>query len=278
MRPLVVVMDGTLIGQDVTVGLILAGTGGWPHRLYRLMRLWRTKGGGLAKDSLVSGMKLSAERLTYHQGVIALCQKAKSEGRLVVLATASPRVLAAQVADYLGFFDLVLGSDATVNLKSQAKARALVDRYGVKGFDYAGNSMQDLAVWVQADTAYLVHPDFGVQGALLNVHDKIVPLGIDLGLMQSLRRRIFTALGVSIVAFLWFLLGPVGLIPSPFWPIIIFIFFLGIMLLKDVENQSAMMRGKTPPVLAYSPKIQCLFGGIMVLGSFIALALMPFLV
>jgi hypothetical protein len=137
--------------------------------------------------------------------------------------------------------------------------------------------MQDLAVWASAHTAYLVHPDFGVQGALLKLHDNIVPLGIDAGLMQSLRRRIFTALGAAIVAFLLFVLGPVGSIPSPFWPIIIFVFFLGIMLLKDIENQSAMMRGKTAPVLAYSPKIQLLFGAVMVLGSFIVLAVMPFL-
>ena len=277
MRPLVVDMDGTLIGHDVTVALVFAGTRTWPHRLYRLLRLWFTKGGGMAKDSLVSKVTLSPERLTYNRGVVALCQKAKAEGRTVVLATASPQILAQRVADHLGCFDLVLGSDATVNLKSQAKAQALVDRYGAGGFDYAGNSMQDLAVWKQAHTAYLVHPDFGVQGALLNAHDTIVPVSMDPSLMESLRRRVFMALFVAIMAFLWVVFGPDKTL-GPFWPVGIFVFCLGVMLLKDIPDQQAMMQNKTPPLLIYSPKLQALFSALMLIGSLVALAVMPFLV
>lgn len=276
MRPLVVDMDGTLIAHDVTVALVVAKTGAWPHRLYRLLRLWCTQGGGMAKDSLMSQVTLSPEHLTYHKGVVALCQKAKAEGRTVVLATASPQVLAQRVADYVGCFDLVLGSDATVNLKSGAKAQALVDRYGPQGFDYAGNSMQDLAVWQQAHTAYLVHPDFGVQGALLQAHDTIIPVSMDPSLMESLRRRVFMALAVSIMAFLWVLFGPDKTL-GPFWPVALFIFFLGVMLLKDIPDQQAMMHNQAPPVLIYSPKVQALFGGIMVVGSLVAIILMPFL-
>jgi hypothetical protein len=242
-----------------------------------LLRLWFTKGGGMAKDSLVSKVTLSPERLTYNRGVVALCQKAKAEGRTVILATASPQILAQRVADHLGCFDLVLGSDATVNLKSQAKAQALVDRYGAGGFDYAGNSMQDLAVWKQAHTAYLVHPDFGVQGALLNAHDTIVPVSMDPSLMESLRRRVFMALFVAIMAFLWVVFGPDKTL-GPFWPVGIFVFCLGVMLLKDIPDQQAMMQNKTPPLLIYSPKIQALFSALMVLGSLVTLAVMPFLV
>ncbi|MFM7630279.1 MAG: haloacid dehalogenase-like hydrolase [Alphaproteobacteria bacterium] len=277
MRPLVVDMDGTLIGHDVTVALAFAATGTWPHRLFRLLRLWYTQGGGTAKDSLVSSVTLSPERLTYHAGVVALCQQARAEGRTVVLATASPQVLAQRVADYVGCFDLVLGSDATVNLKSGAKAQALVYRYGPQGFDYAGNSMQDLAVWKQAHTAYLVHPDFGVQGALLHTHDTIVPVRMDPSLMESLRRRVFMALAVAIMAFLWVLFGPDRTL-GPFWPVAIFGFCLGVMLLKDIPDQQAMMKNQSPPLLIYSPKIQALFGGMMVVGSLLALMVMPFLV
>jgi hypothetical protein len=39
-----------------------------------------------------------------------------------------------------------------------------------------------------------------------------------------------------------------------------------------------MMKNKTPPLLIYSPKIQALFSALMVLGSLVTLAVMPFLV
>ena len=50
------------------------------------------------------------------------------------------------------------------------------------------------------------------------------------------------------------------------------------MLLKDIPDQQAMMHNQAPPVLIYSPKVQALFGGIMVVGSLVAIILMPFLV
>jgi hypothetical protein len=50
------------------------------------------------------------------------------------------------------------------------------------------------------------------------------------------------------------------------------------MLLKDIPDQQAMMQNKTPPLLIYSPKIQALFSGAMVVGSLATLAVMPFLV
>jgi 4-hydroxybenzoate polyprenyltransferase len=58
-------------------------------------------------------------------------------------------------ADY-GFSDRIYASDGAVNLKGAAKARALVADMGERGFDYAGNSATDLAVWQHAENALVV--------------------------------------------------------------------------------------------------------------------------
>ena len=64
--------------------------------------------------------------------------------------------LEAKIADYLGFFDEVLGSDGVWNLRGSAKADILGERFGIKGFDYAGNAEADLPVWEKCREAIVV--------------------------------------------------------------------------------------------------------------------------
>ncbi|MDP3897502.1 MAG: UbiA family prenyltransferase, partial [Mesorhizobium sp.] len=56
-------------------------------------------------------------------------------------------------------FDLVLATDGTHNLTSGRKCAALTEAYGDGGFDYAGNSRHDLAVFDAAREAWIVAPD-----------------------------------------------------------------------------------------------------------------------
>ena len=65
--------------------------------------------------------------------------------------------MAKPVADYTGLFDEVLGSDGRTNLRSENKLKALVAKFGERGFDYAGNSSADLAVWRGAREAIVVN-------------------------------------------------------------------------------------------------------------------------
>src|SRR6185312_5383595 len=64
--------------------------------------------------------------------------------------------MAKPVADYIGIFDEVLASDGTTNLRSRNKLKLLVEKFG-HGFDYAGNSSADLAVWRGAREAIVVN-------------------------------------------------------------------------------------------------------------------------
>ena len=51
----------------------------------------------------------------------------------------------------------MLGSDGKTNLRAANKLKALTEKFGERGFDYAGNSAPDLAVWRGAREAIVVN-------------------------------------------------------------------------------------------------------------------------
>ncbi len=79
------------------------------------------------------------------------------------LATASHHALAERIDEHLGIFNGVIASDPTQNLYAQRKRDALVAGFGAGGFDYAGNSHDDLPAWSSARRAILVNPELGVE-------------------------------------------------------------------------------------------------------------------
>src|SRR4029434_9315818 len=74
----------------------------------------------------------------------------------VFLATASDVELARDMGNYLGVFREVLASDGGTNLRGATKAAKLVELFGEKGFDYAGDSSVDFPVWEKAREAIVV--------------------------------------------------------------------------------------------------------------------------
>jgi 4-hydroxybenzoate polyprenyltransferase len=112
---------------------------------------------------LAATFALDAASLPYNSDVVTLIQSARSEGRKVVLATASHVTLAAQIANHLGLFDEVLATSGATNLSAERKRDVLVQRFGRQGFDYAGNSRDDLPVWAAARSAYIVNAGMGVE-------------------------------------------------------------------------------------------------------------------
>jgi hypothetical protein len=67
------------------------------------------------------------------------------------------------VAKHLGIFTHVFCTDPTVNLSGHRKKELLVERFGRRGFDYAGNASPDLHIWTEARHAILVNPDPGIE-------------------------------------------------------------------------------------------------------------------
>jgi hypothetical protein len=95
--------------------------------------------------------------LPYNEPFLAFLREQKNAGRKLVLATAFDEKGAMLVANHVGLFDEVLASDGKTNLRGKNKLKALAKKFGERGFDYAGNSSADLAVWRGAREAIVVN-------------------------------------------------------------------------------------------------------------------------
>jgi 4-hydroxybenzoate polyprenyltransferase/phosphoserine phosphatase len=146
---LVVDLDGTLIETDMLQESVLSLFTNHPGKVFNLP-IWLFQGRAALKRRLAQLANIDFETLPLNQALIAFLRTEKARGRQLVLATASDSALATPIAQRLGLFERVLASDGGVNLKGQTKADRLVELYGDKGFDYAGNDAPDLAVWKHA--------------------------------------------------------------------------------------------------------------------------------
>lgn len=153
--PLVVDLDGTLIKTDLLHESANACVVASPLGFLRVLNALMQGKAGL-KESLATNFQLSVADLPFNQGVLAWLDQQKRLGRYIVLATASHKALADQVAAHLGLFDEVLATDAGINLKSAAKRDLLISKFGERGYDYVGNDLADLTVWAAAHKAYVV--------------------------------------------------------------------------------------------------------------------------
>jgi 4-hydroxybenzoate polyprenyltransferase len=162
-KPIVVDLDGTLIRSDVLVESGFAFLKSAPHRFLEPVR-WLAAGGKAAlKSRLAEHAHIDVSVLPYNVQVLEWLREERTAGRSLVLATASHERFATEIAQHLGLFDKVFATNEQVNLSSHNKRDALVAEYGEKGFDYVGNSHDDVSVWASADRAYIVDPLAGVE-------------------------------------------------------------------------------------------------------------------
>lgn len=160
--PLVVDLDGTLLRSDLLVESALCFLRASPDMVYRLP-LWLLQGKARLKAELARAAAIDVTLLPYNQEVLAFLRAARESGQPLVLATATHRQLAEQVANHLGCFERVLATEGDVNLAGTDKRDALVREYGIGGFDYVGDSAADLAVWPSARRGWTVNASARVE-------------------------------------------------------------------------------------------------------------------
>ena len=149
-------LDGTLTLTDTLHESVLTLVRNKPYLLL-LLPFWLFKGIAHLKQKVAEHSELDVTTLPYNQPLIDWLQAEKQRGKKIVLSTAANEKIAKQVVRNFNFFDEFIASDSTTNLKSARKREALQKRYGVKGYDYAGNSNDDLEVWAGASNAILVN-------------------------------------------------------------------------------------------------------------------------
>ena len=154
--PLVVDLDGTLINTDMlhesTLGVLR------DNPLFLLcIPYWLSQGKAALKRHLSSRIDFDPRFLPYNLELLDWLKQQQSQGRTLILCTASDHQIALAISEHLGIFDEVMASDGKINLAGKHKAEALEHRFGVAGYDYAGNSQTDLAVWQHARQAVVVN-------------------------------------------------------------------------------------------------------------------------
>ncbi len=154
--PLVVDLDGTLLRTDTLYESLLGLLRSSPRDLLHLPA-WLARGKAYFKQQVARSAKLNLDTLPLNEEVLTWLRDQKANGRHLVLATGADASIAEQVAHRVGLFDEVLSSNGTINLTGSNKATVLQERFGEKGFDYAGNSRKDLTVWRHARHAIVVN-------------------------------------------------------------------------------------------------------------------------
>jgi len=153
--PLCVDLDDTLLQTDLVYETLLGLVKRSPASLL-LLPFWLLRGRAHLKREIVRRSLFSVERLPLRRPLLDWLEAEHARGRRLILVTAADETLARRFRDQLGLFSEVLASNGAVNLKGPVKARRLMERFGERGFDYAGDSRADLAVWRHARRAVVV--------------------------------------------------------------------------------------------------------------------------
>lgn len=168
--PLCVDLDGTLIRTDVVQESLVLLLKEKPWVLFLLL-FWLLKGRAYLKKRLAEFVTLNIPSLPVNQEFFHYLKQQKAH-RPLYLVTASDIKPSTMIAHHFKVFDAVIASDGIINLRSENKAKALQERFGSKGFIYAGNSRHDLPVWAAAAEALAVNTPHGVLEKLKTLNIK----------------------------------------------------------------------------------------------------------
>jgi 4-hydroxybenzoate polyprenyltransferase/phosphoserine phosphatase len=174
--PLCVDLDGTLIRTDILWESILLLLRLNPLYVF-LLPVWLATGRASLKRRVSSRVQIDAVSLPYHEELLAFLREQHRAGRPLLLATASYRDAAEPIAKHLGIFSGVVATSGSRNLKGDEKRSLLVGAYGARGFDYAGNSAADIAVWKDCNRAIVVNASDGLcrKASAISTLEKVFP-------------------------------------------------------------------------------------------------------
>lgn len=151
---LAVDLDGTLVRTDLLheAAVTLLARAPW---MIVALGYWLLFGKSRLKEEVFSRTQIAPETLPYDPRVVDLLKSTSQRPR--VLCTASCLGPAQLIAHHLGLFEDVLATDANRNLAGEAKASALAERFGERGFDYVANAKVDIHVWRRARRGWVVN-------------------------------------------------------------------------------------------------------------------------
>jgi len=154
--PLCVDLDGSLILTDTlyeSVAQLIKKN--WLMAFY--IPYWFYKGKAYLKHKLSEHCELAVERLPIQKSFRDWLVNEKQKGRQLLLVTGTHEKYAHAFAAVTNLFDDVIATTPTENCTSKTKAKRLVDQFGERGYDYAGNHLVDEHVWRYCRNAIVVN-------------------------------------------------------------------------------------------------------------------------
>lgn len=186
---LVVDLDGTLLRSDMLFETFWSAFGrDWRSPFLSVAAL--TGGRASLKRHLAVASTVETATLPYDPKVVAYVQEWRASGGRTALVTASDRDFADAIAEHLGIFDEVHGSNGKLNLKGERKGQFLEERFGFKGFSYMGDAKADLPVWKRAAKAITVNAPAALRREAERVCESVEHLVTDAKSIKSYIRAL----------------------------------------------------------------------------------------
>jgi 4-hydroxybenzoate polyprenyltransferase/phosphoserine phosphatase len=172
---LVVDLDETLINSDMLFETFWSAFSfDWKIPIKSVG--WLLKGKGQLKHNLANSSDINVKNLPYNKNVINYIKRHRKKGGYTALVTASNQVVADKIAKYLNLFDEIKGSSKKLNLKGNTKNFFLITRFGVKNYDYMGDSINDLPIWKNANKAITVNANSDIIKACKKINSNCLHL------------------------------------------------------------------------------------------------------
>lgn len=143
---LAVDLDGTLVKTDLLFETFWSALSARWQNIVPAVQAF-SQGRAPFKRRLEELGPVDVASLPYNEEVIAFVQRWRDAGGRTALVSASDQRVVDRVAEHLGIFDDVLGSDGKDNNKGERKAARLLEMYGPGKFAYIGDAEADLPVW-----------------------------------------------------------------------------------------------------------------------------------
>lgn len=154
--PLCVDLDGTLVKSDTLCDSLLVLLRTRPARVPGLF-VALLQGKAAFKAYVIDSVAPDIVHLPYNRKLVQYLQAEHARGREIYLATGADERLARRIAEHLGIFSGVLGSDGEVNLTGSRKLERLRGHFK-EPFSYIGNASPDLPLLAQAAEPMVANP------------------------------------------------------------------------------------------------------------------------
>ena len=151
--PLCLDIVGTLTPANIRHERFISAFKESPPLLGWLIRRWRENKRSASRRPAPE--RTDAKILPLRAELLQWLREQHEGGRRLVLVADGDPQLAEQVVAHLGLFDEVARTDGAGSA-AERKRRALVERFGAQGFDYAGSDPSDLIVWEASRSALIV--------------------------------------------------------------------------------------------------------------------------